>query len=808
MFFHKRLQKENILIFDGGMGTLLQEQGLQPGQSPEHFGWRKPDVIRFVHEQYRKSGAHVLTTNTFGASKYKLGNIPVEEFNALMAEQARKAAGDELLVAGSVGPSGEMIRPLGEASFSDLVSAFKAQITGLARGGADFILGETHFDLAEARAVVVAAREACSLPVGISMTFESEVSLTGTNPRIFAMTMQNMGVDLLVSNCSTGPEGFVPVLRQMTAVSDIPVLIMPNAGLPELENGRTVFKLGPEEFAQKCAMFPELGAKCVGGCCGTTPAHINALRRKMESVTYLKPNPLSRPQLCVTSRTGSAEFGPDCKPVLIGERINPTGKKELSAQLQKGKITGALELGKSQLDAGAFVLDVNVGAPMVEEESILPLLVRELSSRFDCPLCLDSGNLKAVCRGLNEFSGSILVNSISGEADKLEKWGPICAKYGAPFILLPLVGGNLPISAAERLEIIESLLRRADDLNIPRRLILVDALALTVSSKPEAALASLEVIKCCSRDLGLPTTIGLSNISFGLPARELINANFLAMALGAGLSSCIVNPNSVSIQEAFSASNVLMNKDSQAAIFIDNYGQWSRDYLYSSGTRHADPAEREHSLITAAVIKGEKDNIEKLLWDAVDSGVDPFVLVDTELVPGINLVGEKYERKEYFLPQLLLSAETMQKGFEFLRPRLEQSGRKKKGVVIMATVEGDIHDIGKNIVCLMLENHGFEVIDLGKDVPGAIIVEEAIKRKADVIGLSALMTTTMVRMEDTVELAGKMCPNVSVLVGGAVVTETYAQSIGAHGYAKDAVSAVREVFRVMQSTPKNQEKKV
>jgi len=789
--FRRALKDGNVLIFDGGMGSLLQRRGLKPGQSPEEFGMVRPDVVGAIHAEYAQAGARVVTTNTFGATRYKLpSGLDVFSVNESMARAARQAVGEDVFVAGSVGPTGKMVEPLGDISFRGLVEVFKEQIRGLAAGGVDLVLAETHFDLAEARAVVVAAREVCDLPVGVSMTFEGGVSLTGTTPEVFAQTMENMGVDLIGSNCSAGPEELIRVARAMLGVSSVPVLIEPNAGLPELVDGATVFRLPPDPFAATVSTLAADGVSCLGGCCGTTPDHIRALTALCAGKTVQRVVRENPPCLVVTSRSLAVEFGFDRPCRIIGERINPTGKAELTAQLQRLETRQVLTFAEEQIERGADLLDVNVGAPMVEEERMLPLAVRALTSAHTAPLCLDSSNVAAIRAGLEAYPGSALVNSISGEEERMEILGPLCRDYGAPFILLPLKGRKLPVTASERLAIIEELLVKAEDLRIPRRLILVDALALTVSSKPEAAKACLEVIRHCRERWGLGATMGLSNISFGLPARDLINSTFLSMAMGAGMTSFIANPNAVRLRESLAAAEVLLGRDSQAASFISAYSGWT------PGAGGAAPmagaaADEEGSPLFMAVLKGHKDRIVGMLQERIAAGADAFALVDGEMIPAIAKVGEKYERKEYFLPQLLLSAETMQTGFESIRHLLERDGQEAKDTIVMATVEGDIHDIGKNIVCLMLRNFGYNVVDLGKDVAASEIVAAAETHGASVIGLSALMTTTMVRMEDTVRLVRERNLSCRVMVGGAVVSQSYADLIGAHGYADDAVAAVR-----------------
>ncbi|WP_461210546.1 homocysteine S-methyltransferase family protein [Desulfocurvus sp. DL9XJH121] len=803
--FLRLLRDGRVAFFDGGMGTMLQARGLRSGQSPEEFGLANLPVVEDVHREYVRAGADVVTTNTFGGTAPKLPpGTDVAALNRDLARAARRAAGDAAFVAGSVGPTGHFVQPLGDLGFRDLVQIFKDQIKGLAEGGVDLILAETQFDLAEARAVVIAAREVSDLPVGVSMTFEKGVSLTGSSPEVFVDAMQNLGVDLIATNCSAGPEQMVDVVRAMMPRLSTPLLVEPNAGLPELdEDGNTVFRLGPEDFARQVLPFAELGAKFIGGCCGTTPEHIRAARAAVGERAWALPEPAEAPCLAVTSRSRSVCVSPWRRSKIIGERINPTGKKALTEDLQAGRFGEALRLAQEQESMGAHILDVNVGAPMVDEAELLPALVRHLVSRVQAPLCLDSTNMDAVRAALEAYPGSALVNSISGEPGRMEALGPLCRQYGAPFILLPLEGRKLPLTAAERLAVVERMLRQAEDLGIPRRLILVDALVLTVSSKPEAAKACLEVIRHCRDEWGLATTCGLSNISFGLPARDLLNSAFLTMGMASGLSSFICNPSSSRLREAMAASEVLLARDPQAAGFVGGYADWTPGAGGGVAAAPAGGAPDAGGATAAglrqAVIKGAKDSITAMIDAELEAGAAPFDLVNGELIPAITEVGDKYERKEYFLPQLLLSAETMQTAFAHLKPLLEEeAGSSARKKIIMATVEGDIHDIGKNIVILMLENNGFEVTDLGKDVPARRIVDAAQEQGADLIGLSALMTTTMVRMEDTVRLVRERGLPVRVMVGGAVVSQDFADNIGADGYSADAVSCVKLAKRLVQ----------
>lgn len=799
--FRKALSDSSIIVFDGAMGTLLQARGLPPGASPELWGLDNPEVVRSVHEEYLRAGSRVVTTNTFGGTRFKLpAGTDIRRLSAAMARVARQAAGDNAFVAGSVGPTGHFVEPLGTLTMREMVDAFARQIEGLAEGGVDLVIAETHFDLAEAKAVVLAARQVCDLPVGILMTFEPGGSLTGTPSATFADTMQNLGVDLLGINCGLGPDQMLEVARDFLPRIDVPFFIKPNAGLPRLENGVTVYPMGPSEFGERMVAFLDMGAKCVSGCCGTTPAHIQALASAAAGRTWTKPEPAQGRPLVLTSRSRSVCIGVGLPAVCIGERINPTGKKALTAELQAGQFTEALRLAEEQIQAGAAVLDVNVGAPMVQEEVLLPALVKQLTARFLAPLCLDSTKPEAVSEALWAVPGSALVNSISGEPGRMDELGPLCKLHGAPFILLPLAGKKLPVTAAERIAAIEELLLKAESLGIPKRLILVDALALTVSSKPEAARHCLETIRHCATVWGLPTTLGLSNISFGLPARELLNATFLAMCLGAGMAAHISNPSTPLPREVSLASEVLLARDPQAGRFIASCADWKYGGAGAAAIRQAQAKEQAVATLREAVVVGRKEAVLSMVEESLAQGKGPAAILNEDLIPGIMDVGVLYERKEYFLPQLLLSAEAMQAGYERLAPLLEAvSGERERPRIVLATVEGDIHDIGKNIVGLMLRNHGFEVVDLGKDVSAERIVDAAGECGAGLIGLSALMTTTMVRMEDTVKLLRERGMDQKVIVGGAVVSEAFARSIGADGHAPDAVEAVRLAKRLMDA---------
>lgn len=794
------------IIFDGAMGTMLQQRGLGAGESPEEFCLAHPDILEGVHTDYAKAGADVLTTNTFGGTRFKLpSHIEVVEFNRLMALAAKRAASKvnrQIYIAGSIGPTGKFLRPLGDLSFEQLVSVFQEQVRGLIEGGVDLIIGETHFDITEAKALVIATRRESSLPVAVSMTYEEASTLTGSGADVCVATLANMGISLIGMNCSAGPKEMQQAASVLLSESPIPVLIQPNAGIPELVDGETLFPLAPEEFSALTAEFAARGAQAVGGCCGTTPDHIAALRKKVDKLPAVTPRPQQN-GIVVTSRSHLVRIGRGYPTCLIGERINPTGKKELTKQFQAGEFDEAMRFAEEQIARGSRVLDVNTGAPMVNEVTLLPELVAKLTSQFNIPLSIDSSNKDAIAAALLEYPASPLINSISGEKGRMEALGPLCKEFGAPFVLLPLKGSTLPVTAKDRIRILEKLLQQMDDMGIPRRLAIVDILVLSASSSPRAAEECLDVIRYCETELQLPTTCGLSNISFGLPARDLLNTTFFTLGMSAGLSSCIANPSSTRLIEALDAGNVLFSHDEGAEYFINNYAGWksggNQGGASSNGGSVAGSKPAAELTLEEALILGRKELMEGLVNEALESGEIPFEIVGERLIPSITEVGNKYERKEYFLPQLIRSAEAMKVAFGILEPLLRKdSNAEQRPVIILATVEGDIHDIGKNIVGLMLSNYGFEVKDLGKDVAAKAIIDAVKEHNASLVGLSALMTTTMVRMEDTVALLEKEGMSQKVMVGGAVVTDAFAKSIGAY-YSPDAVDAVRLAKELLSS---------
>lgn len=806
--FLKTLAKKEILIVDGAMGTMLQAEGMPAGIEPARFCLENPDILKKIYKAYIDAGANIITTATFGANIFKLpasvNGLDIFETNKKLAElacQAAKESGKPVIVAGDMGPTGVFVKPLGSVEPEEMIRAFERQAAGLAAGGVDLLFLETQFDLAEIRLSIAGIKKACKLPIMASMTFEQGVTLTGSTPEIFAQTMQNMGVAALGTNCSLGPDEMIPVVESLLACSDCPVVVQPNAGLPELREGVTVFPLAPEPFAQKTAKFAQMGAQIVGGCCGTTPAHIKALAQAIKNIKYVPRRIINENCVFLTSRSKLVTIGQNNPLAIIGERINPTGKPVLAKQLSEGKFEEVIRLADEQIAAGANVLDVNVGAALVDESVVLPQVVSLLVERQILPLALDSPNMEAIHKAAPYCPGSCLVNSISGEPGRMENLGPLCRDLGLPFILLPLLGASLPELAKERIKITETLLAQAENLGIPSRLILVDILALSVSSMPKGGSECLKMLEWCQKS-GYPTTVGLSNISFGLPARILLNSTFMALARGAGLSSCIVNPCLDKIQETRDSLAVLEGFDESSNHFIKSYAQYAQKKTESPARDTArDDSGKTASTLYDCVLLGDREKVEAYVEQELSNGTKPFTIVNEVLIPAITEVGVLYESKEYFLPQLIRSAETMQAAFARLKPLLEkEDSQLKKPVIVMATVQGDIHDIGKNIVSLLLGNHGFEVIDAGKDVPADKIVQLAKDKNAQIIGLSALMTTTMPRMKDTIKIVRDNSLPIKIMVGGAAVTQAFAESIGADAYCEDAVDSVKAAkkFTAMQ----------
>ncbi len=797
------LLKKRILILDGAMGTELQKRGMPSGVCPETWGLEHPEIVRAVHAAYGQAGSDIVYTNTFGANRLKLaefGLADVRGINRRLAELAREAVGKDVLVAGDIGPTGQFVEPFGPLGLDEAVAIFREQAEGLLEGGVDLFAVETMMDIQEARAALLAIRELGDPFVIVTMTFEREGrTLGGTDPLSALVTLQSLGAGAFGCNCSTGPDAMVEILAAIKPQAAVPLVAKPNAGMPRLAGRKTVYDMTADSFGAFGKAFAAAGVNLLGGCCGTTPDHIRALKR---AVKNRSPKGPQRPAFAALSSARKTVLLGEKRPlVIVGERINPTGKKALQEELRAGRTTLVCGMARQQESDGAQLLDVNVGAPGIDEAVVMKKIVSELSVLTELPLVIDSARVETIEAALRLYPGRALVNSISGERDRMERLLPIAARYGAMFILLPLAGGEVPETAARRREIILEVFREARKYGFRKEDIVVDGLVMTVAANPRAAQETLDTVRWCSGPFGCRTILGLSNVSFGLPGRPWLNAAFAAMAQAAGLTMAIANPANRELLDVAGAADVLLERDPGAARFLVRAAGRTANAPASPGMTAELSVEQR---IRAAVVDGGRDAIAPLLDRALESGSDASRLVEEVMIPAIVSVGELYERRVYFLPQLIAAAESMKAGLAHLEPRLkkERVGRKGKGSVLIATVRGDIHDIGKNIVALMLRNHGYEVFDLGKDVTAEAIVAEARKRRPDIIGLSALMTTTMVQMQDIVDRSAKEGLPVSFLVGGAVVTADYASYIGAT-YAKDGVEAVKVVDVLMQRRRKS-----
>ena len=727
----------------------------------------------------------------------------------LVALSKEAAKGTNALVAGDLTMTGEQLYPLGDLMFEDLVDVYKEQAKIIAEAGADLFVVETMMSLQECRAAVLAIREVCDLPVMVSLTYnEDGRTLYGTDPVTAVVVMQSLGADAVGMNCSTGPEAMLEPIAKMAEYATIPLLAKPNAGMPELIDGQTVFNVEPEEFAEVGKKLVEEGAAIIGGCCGTTPEHIRALKEAVKGIPVKAPLQTKRRML--TSERKSVEITLDGRFMVIGERINPTGKKKLQAELKEGSLNLVRTMALEQEENGASILDINMGMNGIDEKEMMLRTIYEVTSTVDCPLCIDSSHVDIIEAALRIYPGRALINSISLEKEKFEKLLPIAKKYGAMFILLPLSDEGLPKDSAEKHGIIRTIMDEAVRIGMAKEDIIVDGLVATIGANPNAALECFETFSYCKNELELPTACGLSNISFGLPERTYVNTAFLTMAIANGLTMAIANPSQELLMNAAFASDMLLNKKESDIRYIERMNFLSEKYAgmervmvqkTPAGTSAAGGEIRKESTgsgVFQAVLKGNKEHVLEEVKKMLDGGAKPDEIINEHLIAAINEVGELFDKKKYFLPQLIGSANTMKLAIEHLEPLLEKkdSGDDMPTLVI-ATVEGDIHDIGKNLVVLMLKNYGYNVIDMGKDVPCEDIVDTAIRENAAIIGLSALMTTTMMRMQDVVELCKEKGCKSKVIIGGACITQSFADEIGADGYSKDAAECVRLVERLL-----------
>jgi 5-methyltetrahydrofolate--homocysteine methyltransferase len=777
-----------LVILDGATGTELVKRGMPSGVCPELWCMENPAAVKDLQDKYISAGSNIIYTPTFGANGCKLEEFGLQdrvyEINFSLAQMSKLNAGNAL-VFGDIAPTGRFVEPFGDLSFEDAVVIYKDQAKGLLDGGVDGFVIETMLDIQEARAALIAISEICDLPVMVSMTYERDGrTLNGTDPVSALITLQSLGADAVGCNCSTGPADMMKVISTMREFARVPLLAKPNAGVPRLINGVTSFDMGPDEFASYVEDFIAAGANLLGGCCGTTPEHIGAAAVKARG--HKTQTHSSEFTSAVSSARKNVFMGNGRPFAVVGERINPTGKKALQAELREGKTGIVQDFALEQQIKGAAILDVNMGLSGIDEKEMMLKAVRLLSRTSDLPLCIDSTIPEVVEAALRIYPGRAIVNSISAEKERIEKTLPIAAKYGAMFILLPLNDEGIPQTLEERKEIVEYILSEGAKYGYKKEDVVVDGLVMTVSSDKNAALMTLDLIEWCSREIGINTICGLSNVSFGLPSRDWINSSFLAMAASRGLTMAIANPASELLMNTVFSCDALSGHDKNLTSYVERFSGSSE----KTASANADLSPEK--MVYESVLRGWDDRIESAVQKALDSGIDARILVDDFLIPAITLVGDKYEKKEYFLPQLIMSADTMRKGFAVLEPLLvKKAGDKEAGRVVIATVKGDIHDIGKNIVTLMLRNYGFEVIDLGKDVSAETIVDKAVEVKADIIALSALMTTTMTEMPKVINLAQSRGLKLKFMIGGAVVDQNYADEIGADGYSIDAMEAVK-----------------
>lgn len=799
-----------FMILDGAMGTELQKKGMPVGVCPEAWCLDHPDAVAETHASYSDAGADIVYTATLGGNRLKLGEYGIKnvaEINEGLARVAKKAVGSGTLVAGDIGSTGTFVDPFGPLDFEEAVEIYKEQVRGLIAGGVDLFVIETMIDIQETRAALLAVKEMGPYFTIATMTYEKEGrTLNGTDPVTALITLQSLGADAVGCNCSTGPEAMIGFLEMMKPYATVPLVVKPNAGMPRLEGNRTVFDMTPAEFASFGPKLAAAGANMMGGCCGTTPEFIRELKN---SVSGLKPLPAERKALsALSSAWGHKIFEKENPLAVVGERLNPTGKKRLQQELLDGNMSLVRQMAKEQEQGGAELLDVNAGVPGIDEVKTIKEIIRILATACKLPLVIDSSKVETIETALRYYPGRALINSISGEKEKAGKLLPLAAKYGAMFILLPLADGEIPETADRRKKIVRSVYRKGTRLGLTKEDIVADGLVMTVASNPRAAAETVKMIRWCTERFGCRTIVGLSNVSFGMPEREWMNAAFLAMAQAAGLTMAIANPGSEKLIHVKTAVDVLLAKDKDAAAYIAHFSNLPSEAKpqqaaprkaaeISAGTTAGDE-------ISAAVIEGNREGIVALLEKKLAAGDEASRIIDTFMAPAIVQVGELFEKKVYYLPQLIASAETMKKGIAYLEPKLRiaAEARSAKGAVLMATVKGDIHDIGKNIVILLLRNQGYEVIDLGKDVATETIIENIRIHHPHVVGLSALMTTTMVKMKDVVEAAVKEGLDAKFMVGGAVVTDAYAESIGA-AYARDGVEAVKVVDRLTKSKVNN-----
>lgn len=781
-----------IHIFDGAMGTMLQAGGLKPGACPELMNIEHPDVVKSIHEAYIKAGSTIIETNTFGASTIKLEHYGLAdrmtELNTAAVKIAKSAAGKRAKVAGSMGPTGRFIQPLGDLDFEAAYQVFYEQSQALAAAGVDYFIIETCIDIQEMRAALLAAKEAApKIPVICQLSYsEDGRTVTGTDPQSAAVILAAMGADIIGVNCSLGPEQLVPIVKTLAENCQVPISVQPNAGMPYLDNGETKFPMGAVEFGTWGRKLVEAGASFLGGCCGTTPEHIKELAKNVKNLAEPVRHNIKR-QLMLASRSKTVVIDKDLPTRLIGERINPTGRKKLAAEIRKGSLLSVKKEAVNQTKAGAHLLDVNMGVGGIDQAAAMKRAISEISQISDAPLAIDTGDAKALEAGLRAYPGRALINSVSAEKDRLRDFLPLAKKYGAAILCLPITEDGVPKTAKDRIAVVHTIIEAAKKHGLADGDFLLDALVMTVSAQANACQEVLATLQGYRQEFGYPSTMGLSNISFGLPNRPLINSTFFAMCLAAGLDAPIMNPYDDAMQNALMASAALLGKDPNGLAF-------SKNEANLAVPKKAAVAKETNldtmSAIKQAVIDGEKDEIEGLVTKAINEGHGTNEITEKALTSAMNDIGVDFGAGRMFLPQVLLSAETMRTAFNKLKELLPNQQAADKGTVVIATVKGDVHDLGKNITGALLANSGFKLIDLGKDVDSTEIVRAAIESNADIVGLCALMTTTMVQIDKVIADLHEAGCQAKVMVGGAALTQEYADAAGADAYAADGVKAV------------------
>ncbi len=807
------LIKEKPLFLDGATGSNLQKKGMSAGVCPEKWILEHRDIMIELQRQFVDAGSNIVYAPTFTANRIKLAEYglagDIEKMNRELVALSKEAVGDRAYVAGDLTMTGEQLAPMGKLSFEELIEVYKEQIRYLADAGVDLLVIETMMSLQETRAAVIAAREVCDLAVMATLTFETDGrTLFGTDAVTAAVVLESLGVAAVGTNCSTGPDQMVETVRAMAQATSIPIIAKPNAGLPALDaKGNTVYDMDAETFGNGMRDLIRAGASIIGGCCGTDPDYIRAAKDAVAGIPLLHREKLKLRYL--TSERKTVAFGLNDPFLVVGERINPTGKKKLQAALKEGSMELVASFAEEQEACGAAILDVNMGMSGIDEKAMMQKAIETVTAATSLPLSLDSSHVEVLEAALRIYPGRALVNSVSGESEKLEKLLPIVKKYGAMFILLPLSDAGLPKDLTEKIEIIEKIEKKAYGLGFTKEDIVVDGLVATVGANKKAALETLETIRYC-KEKGLATICGLSNISFGLPERSFVNTAFLTMAIMEGLTMAIANPSQELLMSCAFASDLLLNKEAADVRYIElmDAVRVKREAAGESapketGIRLNAPVKEQEALssrdkLYRDVLKGNREGIKTDTQKALDEGNGAKALLDEVLLPAINEVGELFDKGKYFLPQLIAGAEAMKTGIEYMEPLLLQANTDQEmPTVVIATVEGDIHDIGKNLVALMLKNYGFHVIDLGKDVPKETIIAEAKKHNAQVIALSALMTTTMQQMRHVIAYAKQQQVNAKIIVGGAVITQEYADEIGADGYSEDAAEAVKLTKRLL-----------